>query len=48
MAATLQTVFLGPLISRTGRLKMGILMAYPNTKDLVSTRKLLEADKSYL
>jgi len=43
MAAFFQAVFLGPLISMTGSKKMGILMAYPNQKDLVFMKELLEA-----
>jgi NADPH:quinone reductase-like Zn-dependent oxidoreductase len=45
MAAFSQAVFLGPLISMTGSKKMGILMAYPNQRDLVFMKELLEAGK---
>ena len=46
MAAIFQAVFLGPLISRTGSKKMGVLMWKQNKKeDMVFMKELFEADK---
>ena len=41
----LQTVFLGPLVSRFGNGSMGIVMAYPNKDTLTSMTKLIEDGK---
>jgi NADPH:quinone reductase-like Zn-dependent oxidoreductase len=38
-------MLLGPLISMTGRKKMGNVLAKPNQKDLVFVKELLEAGK---
>jgi NADPH:quinone reductase-like Zn-dependent oxidoreductase len=44
--ALLQTLLLGPVISRTGRQKMGFMgIAKMNQKDLVCVKELLEAGK---
>lgn len=44
--AMLQSMLLGPVISRTGRQKMGFMgMAETNQKDLVLVKELLEAGK---
>jgi NADPH:quinone reductase-like Zn-dependent oxidoreductase len=43
--ALLQALLLGPVISRTGRQKMGFMLAKPNQKDLVFIKELLEAGK---
>jgi len=44
--ALLQAMLLGPLISRTGRQKMGFMgITKPNQKDLVFVKELLEAGK---
>jgi NADPH:quinone reductase-like Zn-dependent oxidoreductase len=44
--AVLQTLLLGPVISRTGRQKMGLLrVTKPTQKDLVFVRELLAAGK---
>jgi NADPH:quinone reductase-like Zn-dependent oxidoreductase len=43
LQALLQTMLLGPVISRTGRQKMGSFMATINQKDLVFVKELLEA-----
>ncbi len=44
--ALLQALLLGPVISRTGRQKMGFLgITKPNQKDLVFVKELLEAGK---
>jgi NADPH:quinone reductase-like Zn-dependent oxidoreductase len=45
MAQFLQAFLLGPLISMTGRNKMGNLLARPNQKDLVCMKELLEGGK---
>jgi NADPH:quinone reductase-like Zn-dependent oxidoreductase len=46
IAAMFQAMLLGPLISRTGRQKMGSMgVAKPNQKDLVFMKELLEAGK---
>jgi NADPH:quinone reductase-like Zn-dependent oxidoreductase len=45
MAQVFQAMLLGPLISMTGRNKMGNLLARPNQKDLVFMKELLEAGK---
>ena len=45
MAALFQIAFLGPLISMTGRNKMGLLMHKPNPGDLVFMTELFEAGK---
>ena len=46
MAAMFQAMLLGPLISMTGRQKMGSMgVAKPNQKDLVVMKELLEAGK---
>ncbi|HEY6288468.1 MAG TPA: NAD(P)-dependent alcohol dehydrogenase, partial [Nitrospiraceae bacterium] len=44
-ALLFQTMLLGPLISRTGRQKMGNSAHKPNQKDLVFVKELLEAGK---
>jgi NADPH:quinone reductase-like Zn-dependent oxidoreductase len=44
-AQMFQAMLLGPLISRTGRQKMGNSAHKPNTKDLVFMKELLEAGK---
>src|SRR5439155_11147960 len=44
-AQLFQAMLLGPLISRTGRQKMGNSAHKPNTKDLTFMRELLEASK---
>jgi NADPH:quinone reductase-like Zn-dependent oxidoreductase len=44
--ALLQALLLGPVISRTGRQKMGFMgIAKPNQKDLGLVKELLEAGK---
>jgi NADPH:quinone reductase-like Zn-dependent oxidoreductase len=43
--ALLQALLVGPVISRTGRQKMGFFLAKPNHKDLVFVKELLEASK---
>ena len=46
MAAMVQAMLLGPVISMTGRQKMGSMgVAKPNQKDLVFMKELLEASK---
>ena len=40
-----QAVLLGPLLSMTGKNKMGNMLARPNQKDLVFIKELLEAGK---
>jgi NADPH:quinone reductase-like Zn-dependent oxidoreductase len=45
MAQMLQVMLLGPLISKTGSKKMGLLMAKISQKDLVFVKELLEARK---
>jgi NADPH:quinone reductase-like Zn-dependent oxidoreductase len=46
MAAMVQAMLLGPVISMTGRQKMGSMgVAKPNQKDLVFMKELLEARK---
>ena len=45
MAQMFQSMLLGPLISRTGRQKMGNSAHKPNKKDLIFTKELLEASK---
>jgi NADPH:quinone reductase-like Zn-dependent oxidoreductase len=45
MAQLFQAMLLGPLISMTGRNKMGNLMAKPNQKDLVFMKEFLEGGK---
>ncbi len=40
-----QAMLLGPLISRTGRQKMGNSAHKPNKKDLIFMKELLEASK---
>jgi NADPH:quinone reductase-like Zn-dependent oxidoreductase len=45
MAQLFQAMLLGPLISMTGRNKMGNLLARANQKDLVFMKELLEAGK---
>jgi NADPH:quinone reductase-like Zn-dependent oxidoreductase len=45
MAQMFQAMLLGPLISMTGRKKMGNLLMKPNTKDLVFMKELLEGGK---
>src|SRR5437867_7164910 len=45
MAQFWQAVLLGPLMSMTGRNKMGNLLARPNQKDLVCMKELLEGGK---
>ena len=44
-AQLFQAMLLGPLMSMTGKYKMGNLMARPNQKDLVFIKELLEAGK---
>ena len=44
-AQVFQAMLLGPLISRTGRQKMGNSAHKPNQKDLMFMKKLLEASK---
>ena len=44
-AQLFQAMLLGPLISRTGRQKMGNSAHKPNQKDLNFMKELLEADK---
>ncbi len=43
--ALLQAMLLGPAISRTGRQKMGFMLAKPNQKDLGFVKELLEGGK---
>jgi NADPH:quinone reductase-like Zn-dependent oxidoreductase len=44
--ALLQAILLGPVISRTGRQKMGFMgITKPNQKDLVFVKELLETGK---
>jgi NADPH:quinone reductase-like Zn-dependent oxidoreductase len=43
--ALLQALLLGPVVSMTGRRKMGLLMAKPAQQDLVLVKELLEAGK---
>lgn len=43
MAQIFQAMLLGPLLSMTGRQKMGNLLAKPNQKDLAFVKQLLEA-----
>ena len=43
--ALFQAMLLGPLLSRTGKQKMGWMMCKPTQKDLVSVKELLEAGK---
>jgi NADPH:quinone reductase-like Zn-dependent oxidoreductase len=45
LAQVFQAMLLGPVISMTGRNKMGNLLARPNQKDLVFMKDLLEAGK---
>ncbi len=45
LAQVFQAMLIGPLISMTGRNKMGNLLARPNQKDLVFMKELLEAGK---
>ena len=46
MAAMVQAMLLGPVISMTGRQKMGSMrVAKPSQKDLVFMKELLEAGK---
>jgi len=45
MAQLYQAMLLGPLISMTGRNKMGNLLSRPNQNDLVVLKELLEAGK---
>ena len=44
-AQMFQAMLLGPLISRTGRQKMGNSAHKPNKKDLIFMKELLEAGK---
>jgi NADPH:quinone reductase-like Zn-dependent oxidoreductase len=43
--ALLQLMLLGPVMSRTGREKMGLFFANPKQKDLVFVKELIEAGK---
>jgi NADPH:quinone reductase-like Zn-dependent oxidoreductase len=43
LAAALQAVFLGPLISMIGSKKLGLVMVRPNQQDLAAIKDLLEA-----
>ncbi|HEY7350038.1 MAG TPA: NAD(P)-dependent alcohol dehydrogenase [Ktedonobacterales bacterium] len=43
--ALLQTLLLGPVLSRKGRQKLGFMLAHPTQKDLVFLKELLEAGK---
>jgi NADPH:quinone reductase-like Zn-dependent oxidoreductase len=45
LAQVFQAMLLGPLMSMTGRNKMGNLLARPNQKDLMCMKELLEAGK---
>jgi NADPH:quinone reductase-like Zn-dependent oxidoreductase len=44
-AQMFQAMLLGPLMSMTGRNKMGNLLARPNQRDLVCMKELLEGGK---
>ena len=44
-AQMVQAMLLGPVISMTGRQKMGNLLARPSTTDLAYVKELLEAGK---
>jgi NADPH:quinone reductase-like Zn-dependent oxidoreductase len=43
LAAALQAVFLGPLVSMIGSKKLGLVMVRPNQQDLAAIKELLEA-----
>ncbi len=45
MAQIFQGMLLGPLVSRIGSQKMGVILAHSNQKDLVFLKELLEAGK---
>ena len=45
MSQMFQAMLLGPVISRTGRQKMGNLLAKPNQSDLIFMKELLDAGK---
>ncbi len=45
MAQMFQAMILGPLMSMTGRNKMGNVLARPNQKDLAFIKELLEGGK---
>ena len=45
MAQVFQAMFLGPVISRIGRQKMGNSAHKPNTQDLMVMKELIEAGK---
>ena len=46
MAQLFQAMLLGPVMSRTGRQKMGNWAWKPNTKDLLFMKELIEAGTS--
>ena len=45
VSTVLQTAFIGPLISKSRKKNMGIVVVYPTAKELDTLRELLESGK---